>query len=154
MSHFVAKKGKPFDWKAFQKHRGYTDEEMEALKKDPKKMKHAQLLCSPELQNKWLIVEVVESHGCEVGMKVGDRLYFEGLTLLDSKRSSRWCPHAALDAIGWFANGCRDLFLQGIDPNNMYADHFGCADAGSKYGWGRVVVKAYVVDKSDLGKLG
>ena len=154
MSHFLCKDGEPFNWKEFQKHRGYTDAEMEAFKKDPKKIKYAQIICSPEMLNKWLIVEVVESHGCEVGLKIGDRLYFEGLDLLDTKRSNRWCIHAMAAAMNWFAHGCRNLVLKGIDPNEIYADHFGCLDTGPKYGWGRVIMKAYVVETNNLDTLG
>jgi uncharacterized repeat protein (TIGR04076 family) len=151
-TNFQAKKGEPFDWKAFQKHMGYTDEEMKALKNDPEKMQYAQTIFTPEIQNKWLIFEVVESHGCEAGLKVGDRIYFEGLNTLDVKRSSNWCLRSFANAY-LMGYSMRNLIMQGVDPNEIYADHCGCLDAGSKFGLGRVIFKAYAVDKSDLDKL-
>ena len=81
-------------------------------------------------------------------MKVGDRLYFQGCGLLDPKRSSPWCAHAFHGVSGW-SNICHNLILHGIDPNDMYGDHFSCLDCGTKYGWGLVIMKAYVI-KEDI----
>ena len=91
--HFVSKTAGDFDWKGFQEHMGYSDEELKALQNDPKKSEHVQQICGPEMQDKYLIAEVVESHGCIAGMKPGDRIYFKGMSVLDPERSDPWCPY-------------------------------------------------------------
>jgi len=148
MTHFATKPGEAFDWKAFQKHLGLTDKEMETWRKDPKREKNAPIMCSPEIQDKTLVIEVVESHSCPGGMKVGDRLYFKGCGMLDPERSSSWCSKA-MEPIIAFANMATVLMTNGIDGNKMYYDHFQCGDAGAKFGgYGHVIMKATVVDES------
>ena len=149
--HFVSKPGKDFDWKGFQKHVGYSDEELKALKNDPVKSEYVQRICSPDMQDKYLIAEVVESHGCVAGMKVGDRIYFKGMTVLDPERSDPWCPYIV--NVFWFTAGARNLVRQGLDPNSFYVPYSGCMDVGPENGLGRVAFKVSVVDKSELDKL-
>jgi len=144
--HFKAGPPEEF-WKGFQQHMGYSDAEMEQFKKDPKKIRTAPLMVSPKMRNSTMVIEVVESHGCAEGMKVGDKLYFTGIAHLDSKRSSDWCAYALSQATT-FAYCCHNMILQDIDPNEMYSQYFACFDCGSKYGWGHVVMKAYVIDES------
>jgi len=141
--HFHATDSPEEFWSGLQKHMGYTDEELENFKKCPKRGKWAPHLASPEIQGSTVVFEVVESHGCALSMKPGNKLYLQGCGLLDTKRSDPWC-YAALDYSGK-AGICMDLILHGIDPNDMYADHFSCLDCGTKYGWGQVIMKAYVI---------
>ena len=132
-------------WKGLQKHMGYSDEELAAVRNHPKKGKNLPLM-SRVIQNKTLVIEVVESHGCAQGMKVGDCLYFTECGRLDPKRCSPWCSHA-IDSVMGISNMCHTLLLNGLDPNDMYYDHFSCSDCGPKYGWGQVVMKAHVIDE-------
>jgi uncharacterized repeat protein (TIGR04076 family) len=135
---------KEFDWNRLQKHLKYSEEELRRFKEDPKKFRAAQRLFSPEAAKMDLIVEVVESHGCSAGMKPGDRLVFKALAVMDISKSSRgWCAQA-LGEIPGFANMAQDRFISGLDPNEMYINHFSCMDAGPRCGWGQVVMKVYV----------
>ena len=153
MPHFESKPGKEFDWKGSQKHMNFTDEELKAWMDDPAKFQGAQKMCSPEMQKKWLIVEVVKSHGCANGLKVGDRLYFKGIGNLDPKRSSHWCGHN-MSHLPLIQDACHNLVMQGKDPNKeMFPNHFSCVDTTAKYGWGYVENKAYVVEEEDLDKI-
>ncbi len=138
-----------FDWQKFQKHLGYNDRQLAEFKADPRKAEAAQKLFSPQIAQKYLIIEVVDSHGCTVGMKIGDRLVFKALGVLLPAKSSQWCSQAMAE-IGGFANMAQDRFVSGLDPNGMIFNHFSCMDAGAKCGWGQVVMKAYVVDEADL----
>ena len=149
--HFVSKTAGGFDWKGFQKHMGYSDEELNALMNNPKKSEYVQKICSPETQDKYMIVEIVESHGCVAGMRPGDRLYFKGMSVLDPERSSPWCPHMV--TINWFAAGLRNMAKEGLDPNSVHINHSGCMDVGPENGLGRVLYKVFVVDKSELDRL-
>ena len=118
--------------KGLQLHLGYSDEEMERFKKG-KFAKVLPVMASPSIQGKTMVIEVVESHGCAEGQKVGDKLYFTGCSNLDPQRSSRWCGYN-MSHITNFVNLCHNMILQGIDPNVMYSNHFSCMDCGSKYG--------------------
>lgn len=150
MGHF--KEGPPEEfWKGIQQHMGYTDEEMEHHRKDPKWMKVLPLMASPKMRNSTMVFEVVKSYGCAEGMKVGDKLYFTGCALLDPKRSSPWCAYA-LSYATVFANLCHNMILQGIGPNEMYADHFSCMDCGTEHGLGQVIVKVYVLQEGENEK--
>jgi len=141
--HFRAADSTDEFWKGLQKHMGFSDAELENFKNCPKRGKWAPHMASPAIQNSTLVFEVVESHACANGMKPGDKLYLQGCGLLDTKRSDPWCA-AAFDCSG-IANVCINLILHGIDPNDMYADHFSCFDCGTKYGWGQIIVKAHVI---------
>jgi uncharacterized repeat protein (TIGR04076 family) len=133
-----------FDWKEFQKNNRYSDEELIRFKANPRKAKSAQRLFSQEISKYDLIVEVVDSHGCTAGMKQGDRLVFKALGLLDPKRSSfGWCAQA-LGEIPGFANMAQDRFVSGLDPNDMFINHFSCMDAGACHGWGQVFMKVSI----------
>ena len=136
-----------FNWKAFQKHLGYTDEELEVFKSDPKRSAAAKRMFDPEIMKKDLIVEVVESHGCSAGLKPDDKLVFRALALLDLKRSTpNWCAHA-MGPIPGIANMAQDRFVAGLDINGMTYDHFGCSDVGPmRNGWGQIIMEAYVDD--------
>src|SRR4030043_1762268 len=75
-------------WKFYQEHLGYSDKEM---KKFRGKSRNEDVISeAPALLNKTIVVEVVESHGCNSQHKVGDRFYFDGagnlLTKLCPKR--------------------------------------------------------------------
>ena len=56
-------------WKRFQEHMGYTDDELEMFKSDPMRLK--MVTETPEFVKKRIIAEVIESHGCHAGHKVG-----------------------------------------------------------------------------------
>ena len=147
---FISKTADGFDWKGFQEHVGYSDEEMEALKNDSKKSAYVQKICSPEMQDKYLIAEVIESHGCSAGMQPGDRLYFKGMSVIDPERSDPWCPYIA--NVNWFTSNARGYITQGLDLTGFYCNYSGCMDVGPENGVGRVVYKVSIVDKSELDR--
>lgn len=135
-----------FDWKRYQKHANYTDEELEMIKSDPRKANATMKLFSREIAKKSFVVEVVSSHGCTAGMKPGDKLVFKALGVLDPSKSSPWCANAFGELAG-FANMIHDRFVSGLDLNGMIYNHFSCMDAGCKGGWGQVIMKVYVPDE-------
>jgi uncharacterized repeat protein (TIGR04076 family) len=147
--HFKYKAGEEFPWKAYAKHVGFSDEQMEEWKRThPERAKWLPIICSSDIQDKTLIAEVQEAHSCPGGMEVGDRLYFSGSSTLDPKRSDPWCSKFLEPVISFIS---MSMFLQsnGIDGNDMYYDHFPCSDAGAEYGgYGNCIAKCYVVDES------
>ncbi len=142
MAHFKAESKEKF-WEAFQKHMGYTEQDMKWLRKDPRRLRYAPIMGSPAVQDQTLFIEVVEAHGCANGMKPGDKLVFEGCGLLDPERSDRWCGNA-LNEIGMISYACHCLLLHGMDANEIYSPYFSCTDCGTKYGWGQVIMRARI----------
>jgi len=141
-----------FKWDKLQKYYGYSDQEMQALKDDPRRGPATQKLFSPEIAGKYLVVRVVASHGCTAGMKVGDKLVFRALGVLVPEKCSPWCSQAMSEIAG-FANMAQDRFVSGLDPNGMVFNHFSCMDAGAMCGWGQVAMKVEVLDQQGLDAL-
>ena len=75
-------------WKFYQKHLGYTDEEMKKFKENPRNVDVVSK--APALMNKTIVIEVVSARGCNSQHKAGDKFYFDGsgnlLTKLCPKR--------------------------------------------------------------------
>ena len=149
--HFISNTPNGFDWDGFQKHMGYTDDELNAIKADPKRSEFVQKICTKEFQNKCLVAEVVASHGCIAGLERGDRIVYRGLTALAPEYSTAWCPY--ITNAYWFANNARIFINSGLDPNVSYVPFSGCMDVGPENGLGRTIFKTYVIEESELEKV-
>lgn len=133
-------------WKMIQRHLGYSDQEMVVFKDDPRN--EEVLNKAGDITNKTIILEVVESHGCNSKHKVGDRFYFDAfgnlLTELCPKKVCGYSLNAALMMV-FTAN---EMLFAGIDPNTIRFKRAGCFDVGLECGgWGRIVLELHVVDK-------
>ncbi|MFX1418587.1 MAG: TIGR04076 family protein [Promethearchaeota archaeon] len=128
-------------------HLGYNDEEMKIFLADPKNLEV--LKKAPYLMNKTIVIEVVESHGCNSQHKVGDKFYFDGFGNLLTKLSpSRICI-SALGAVEKLIYAASALMYTGQDPNEkLFPVRTGCPDVGLKCGgWGNIVMEIKVVDR-------
>ena len=133
-------------WKFVQKHLGYTDEELELFRGNPKNVDI--ISKAPALMQKTIVAEVVASHGCNSQHQVGDRFYFDGSgNLLSKLNPKRVCIHAlsVLSAPIYVAN---ELFYAGIDPNEMRLNRVGCFDVGIQCGgWGHIALELKIEDR-------
>lgn len=142
--------GDGFDWKGFQQQMGYTDDELQMVKSDLRRVKATERMALPEWQNKYLIIEVVSSENCPAQMKPGDRLFFKACTIMEPGKSDPWCV-LAMNNFDMMAAVVHDKWVSGLDPADMDFSFLPCVDCGVKNGgWGRVVMKAYVKDESEL----
>ena len=133
-------------WKMMQDHFGYTDEEMKMFRENPR---NADVLSKgPALMGKTIVVEVVESHGCNSRHKVGDKFYFDGAgNLLTKLCPSRVCIYA-LAAVEKLVFASNELFYAGADPNEMRFRRVGCFDVGVRCGgWGHIVLELSMEDR-------
>ena len=133
-------------WKLMQNHFGYTDEEMKMFRENPRNTDV--LAKGPALMNKTIVVEVVESHGCNSQHKVGDKLYFDGAgNLLTKLCPKRICIYA-LAAVEKLVFASNELFYAGADPNEMRFRRVGCFDVGVRCGgWGHIVLELSMEDR-------
>jgi uncharacterized repeat protein (TIGR04076 family) len=136
-------------WQMMKEHLGYTDEEMKAFREDPRN--EDVLSKAPALRNKTIVLEVVESHGCNSQHKVGDKIYLDGAGNLLTKLSPKKVCVYALSAAAPMIYAATELFYARVDPNEMRFRRAGCIDVGVQCGgWGRIVVEISVQERSKV----
>ena len=133
-------------WRMIQKRLGYTDEEMKIFRDNPRNEDILSMV--PELMNKTIIAEVVDSHGCNSQHKVGDRFYFDSAgNLLTALSPKRICIYA-LSVIMPQIFTATEFLYAGADPNEMRFKRAGCFDVGVVCGgWGRIILELKVEDR-------
>jgi len=139
-------------WKGVQQHLGYNDEEMKQFRENPRN--EDALSKTAVMLNKTIVAEIIESHGCDSGHKVGDKIYFDGrgVSLLTKLGPSRICIFA-LHSVALAMPALAELLYAGVDPNEMRFKRFGCPDVGIKCGgWGHVVMGLRVEDRDKIKK--
>ena len=130
-------------WRRFQKHMGYTDQEMEIFRSDPEKVK--MVTQTPEFGKCKVIAEVIESHGCHAGHKVGDRFVMTaGGQLIAEESPKRMC----MFALGPVSNNLPAIYERLVtksDPDFERSQIVQCTDVGlDKGGWGKILIKVYL----------
>jgi len=130
-------------WQFVQKHLGYSEEEMKKFRENARNVRV--LTKAPELMNKTIVVEVVESKNCNSQHKIGDRFIFDGAgNLLTKKCPKRICIYA-LAQLPQLIFAANELIYAGIDPNEMLFKRTGCFDVGVDCGgWGHIVMEIKV----------
>jgi uncharacterized repeat protein (TIGR04076 family) len=139
-------------WETVQQHLGYNNEEMKQFRENPRN--EDVLSKTAVMLNKTIVAEIIESHGCDSGHKVGDKIYFDGrgVSLLTKLGPSRICIFA-LHSIALAMPALAELLYAGINPNEMRFKRFGCPDVGVKCGgWGHIVMELSVEDRDKLSK--
>lgn len=135
-------------WKVMKERLGYTDEEMKVFRENPRN--EDVISKAPALLNKTIVLNVVESHGCNSEHKVGDKFYFDGAGNLLTKRCPKKVCIYALSASASMIFTAGELFLAGVDPNEMRFKRAACFDVGVQCGgWGRIVLELSVQDRSE-----
>ncbi len=133
-------------WKVIQRHLAYSDEEMKKFRDNPRN--EDVLAKSFELSSKTIILEVVESHGCNSRHQVGDKFTFDGagniITELCPKKICGYSLSSALMMV-FTAN---EMIYAGVDPNGIRFKRASCFDVGLQCGgWGRIVLELRVEDR-------
>ena len=139
-------------WEGVQQHLGYNDEEMKQFRENPRN--EDVLSKTAVMLNKTIVAEIIESHGCDSGHKVGDKIYFDGrgISLLTKLGPSRICIFA-LHSVALAMPALAELLYAGINPNEMRFKRFGCPDVGVKCGgWGHIVMELSIEDRDKISK--
>ena len=133
-------------WKVMKTRLGYTDEEMKAFRENPRN--EDVLSKASALLGKTIVLEVVDSHGCNSQHRVGDKFYFDGAGNLLTKRCPEKVCIYALNAATSMIFASNELFYAGVDPNEMRFKRAACFDVGVQCGgWGRIVLELRVKDR-------
>ncbi len=134
-------------WKIMQKRLGYTDEEMARFRVNPRN--EDVLTQSPALLNKTIILEVVESHGCNSRHMVGDKFYFDGAGNLLTEQCPKKVCAFALSSAPALIFAANEMLYAGVDPNDIRFKRVNCFDVGLECGgWGRIVLELRVEDRT------
>ena len=139
-------------WKIIKRHLGYSDEEIETFRENPR---NRDVLSKVEaLLNKTIVLEVIDSHGCNSKHRVGDKFYFDGAGNLLTDRCPKKVCVLALNAATSMIFAVSELMYAGVDPNEMRFRRAGCPDVGLLCGgWGNIVMELTVVDKQEAQPL-
>ncbi len=126
--------------KILKKRLRYKDEEMDKFQDNPRNLEIVSRI--PELRKKKLVLEVVESHGCNSQHAMGDRFVFDAFGNLETRQCpDQVCLFLIGNALPLIYAGM-ELLLAGADPNRMGFNRTGCVDVGLECGgWGKVVVE-------------
>lgn len=130
-------------WKFMQTHLSYDDEEMKKFRANQRNVDI--LTKAPELMNKTIVAEVVESKNCNSLHKVGDRFIFDGAGNLLTRKNPRKICIYALAELAKFVFAINELIYAGADPSKMRFKKTGCFDVGvSCGGWGHIIMEIKV----------
>lgn len=128
----------------FKKELGYTDEQMEMWKSNPKNLKILEVL--PEVEKYRIVAEVIKSEGCGAGNKVGDKFIFSGgACFLTKEPPGQVCMAGLQPLIGRLDTLVLEPLLDGKEPQGLVWDTVHCVDVGVENGgWGQILMKVRV----------
>lgn len=134
---------------AFKEQLGYDEEEMNIFLENPRNIDV--LSKSATLLNKTIIIEVIDSHGCNSQHKKGDKFYFDGTGNLITKLSPKRICIYALAAVEKLIFASNELIYKDLDPNDMLFKRTSCFDVGLKCGgWGKIIMEIKVIDRDKI----
>lgn len=130
-------------------HLGYNNHEIQEFKINSR---NSDVLSKvPELLNKTISINIIDSHGCNSQHKTGDKFYFDGAGNLLTKYNPNKICIFALGAIDHLIYAAHELFYAGIDPNLMRFKRAHCGDIGLKCGgWGQILMEISVTKRQRL----
>ncbi len=136
--------------KIIQRRFGYNDNEMKKFAENPRN--EELLSMQKELADKTIVLEVVESKGCNSMHKVGDKFYFDAAgNILTQQCPAKICAFS-LNAASNMLYAASELLYAGADPNKMRFRRSSCFDVGIECGgWGRIVLELSVVERRQPG---
>ncbi len=133
-------------WAFMKNHLDYDDEQMKLFRQDPKN--ELVLSLAPQLSKKTIVVEVIESSGCNSQHKVGTKFYLDGAGNYITKLCPKKMCAFLTNSISGIVFGIHEIFYAGVDPKKIKFNRTGCSDVGVQCGgWGRVVVEVTVQDR-------
>ena len=129
--------------KRFQKHMGYTDEDMVFFKSDPDKMK--MVTQTPEFVKCRVIAEVIESKGCHARHLVGDRFVITPGGQLLTEGAPKGICLSALASINGLIPAIYERLISKSDPEFKRTQVVQCGDIGLENGgWGKILMKVFL----------
>ena len=124
---------------------GYSDADMEVWKNNPKNIELITSGKVAELGKYRVVAEVIKSHGCAMGHKVGDKLIFSGMGGYEGKEPAGPACVSALAPVLPLVLGVLNNVAAGNDPQKMAFNRIKCLDVGLENGgWGEILMEIQV----------
>ena len=133
--------------KIIQRRLGYTDQEFEKFKNEPRNIEL--IAKSKEYAEKYIVLKVVDSHGCNSNHKVGDKFYFDFAgNILTDLCPKRICGYALNNAL-MLVYTANEMIYAGVDPHEIRFKRSSCFDVGIECGgWGKIVLELTIEEKA------
>lgn len=133
-------------WALMKAHLGYTDEEIELFKNNPRNARV--MAVAPSMRQRTIVFEVVESTGCNSQHQVGTCFYFTGDGNFISSMAPRKVCAFALPMMTQAIFAIHELWYAGVESGRLCFSRGSCFDVGLRCGgWGKVVLEASVMDR-------
>ena len=134
--------------KIIKRRFNYNDQDITNFKENPRNIELLNRI--KEFENKLIVLEVVESKGCNSNHKVGDKFYFDYAgNLLTDLCPAKICGYS-LNAALMMVFTANEMFYAGVDPNEIRFKRSSCFDVGIECGgWGRIVLELKIEKKSN-----
>ena len=134
-------------WSGFGRAMGYSAEELREFRSHPN---NEYVVQNAWRLDEWVIeAEVVESHGCAAGHKVGDKLYFSPQGVLEARRGPEQICLAGLVGLASAVAVMQERIIMGLPPDAMLFRRVGCLDVGVRCGgWGHVAFSLSAVPRT------
>jgi hypothetical protein len=136
-------------WSAFGRSMGYSGEELREFRSHPNNEYVAQ---NAWRLDEWVIeAEVVESHGCAAGHRMGDKLYFSPQGVLEARRGPERICLSGLAGLAGAVAVMQERIVVGLPPDAMLFHRVGCIDVGVRCGgWGHVAFNLAAVPRPSV----
>lgn len=122
---------------------GYSDEEFAEWKAEPRNLRLVEKM--PEFAKYRVVVEVLKSHGCVMGHRVGDKFYFSANGALLCHDGPPHICAGALAPLMTHAWRVVDKIGAGLDPTKFTFNRVRCIDVGlDNGGWGELLMEVRV----------
>jgi uncharacterized repeat protein (TIGR04076 family) len=131
-------------WRRFQEHLGYTDEELALYRSNPKHVKAME--AASKFAKYKIVIEIIESHNCGMGYKVGDRFVVDGDgSLILSECPPKLCV-AAIAGLKSLVDRMWQAFYD--SKSEVLHDTVTCPDVGvQRGGWGEITMRVHALPK-------
>ena len=116
------------------------DEDIDSFKNSPRNIELIKR--NKEFSNTRLILEVVESKGCNSNHKIGDKFYFDFAgNILTELCPPKICGYSLNSAMMMIFTA-NEMLYAGVNPNEIRFKKASCFDVGIECGgWGRIVLE-------------
>lgn len=133
-------------WCKLQGILGYTDEELEIFRSEPKKVKAMEEGARFATQN--MVIEIIDAHNCAMGYKVGDRFVVDGGgALIVDQCPAKLCV-GAIAAFKTLTDRMWQAFYDG--KSEVLHDTVHCPDVGVREGgWGMITMRVSSIAREE-----
>ena len=136
-------------WRKIQSHLGFSDEELDLFRSNPKYKKCIEN--APLFRSHIIVIDVIEAIGCTAGYKAGDQFHVDGQGCIIKEKSPPQLCVAAIWAIKPLMDRMWEAFFN--NSTDVFHDTVRCPDVGvQRGGAGEVTFRVRAVSRQQMEK--